>query len=63
MSNTLDKLVTFRISDAAREKFYEECEKLNKNYTTVLRELVEAFNDDRLRVVNLETEKEFYTND
>ena len=50
MSKTLNDRIELRIHDEHKAKFISECKEMGKPYQIVLRELIVAFNEDKLRI-------------
>lgn len=46
----LDERMTIRITKGSKESFIKKCEKHNREATDVLREMITAFNEGRLKI-------------
>lgn len=46
----LDSTLAIRIKDSAGDEFKRKCSVLGREYSEVMRELIDAFNDDRLTI-------------
>lgn len=46
----LDTQLTIRVSEATRNAFVVKCQKMNRRYSDMLREFMEAFNKDNLTI-------------
>lgn len=52
------QLLSLRVKPQDLAKFKTRCEKLNKPYQIVIREMIEAFNQNRLTIQPDEKQKE-----
>ena len=55
--NVNDRLVV-RINEDDMKNFKNKTGKLNKPYQVMIREMVKAFNDDRLKIIPTDEQKE-----
>lgn len=58
MSQPKNEMIYARLSGDMKEEFYAKCGRLSKEPSAMIREMIEAFNDGRLRIVPDETYKE-----
>lgn len=61
---SLDKSISFRIEESDKDRFIEKCDQVSTPPHTILREIVKAFTDGRLKVTPTPEQKkqmkEFY---
>jgi len=60
MSDTLDDTFAGRINSKVKVKFTRKCKKLKTTPGPMIREFIEAFNEDRLTIQPTEQEKALY---
>lgn len=46
----LDTFFNFRVDDTAKEGFIDKCKSIGRDHNDMLRELVTAFNEGRVRI-------------
>ena len=54
---TLDEYLAVRVGKKALRDFKRNCKNLNRNYTDVIRELIDASNEGRLKITPTEAQK------
>ena len=57
MPDDIDKVVSIRVNEKEFEKFTNKCKKMGRPHQYLIRELITAFNDDRLRIKPTEDQK------
>ncbi len=53
----LDDVLTVRINSKTKEDFKTKAGTLNRGYQVLLREIVDAFNNDRVRIIPTDEQK------
>jgi hypothetical protein len=62
MAELLNGRCAFRVNSEMLETFETKCTGLSREYQHVLRELISAFNDDRLQINTTDEQKETLRN-
>ena len=56
----LTENVRVRVDPKSHQRFRAKCTKLNRDYSDMLRELIEAFADGRIKITPTEAAKDIY---
>lgn len=54
----LDESLVVRVNSDELNKFKTKCEKAKKPYPNMIREIITAFNEDRINIIPTEEQKE-----
>lgn len=52
-----DEALNVRIDKSDKDAFMKKCEKVGRNYSDVVREMITAFNEGRLKITQTEEQK------